>query len=222
MHRVCADVNGSSWPDKIVRSDPELRREVPNARVGAGTVIRKVEVTERRTDGDGPGRRKRLAEGRILVVRPDKTAGSLHPRHPPLTVREVPAKDRWRHADSGERAADRVLGGARDVGSGRHRSGKDLRALRALKFRCVALPQWKDFNAVLEVALEETLAEIRRQDAAGMSTDEEELEAAAILGETEAALHQRAEVPRSASHGLNRLASEPRIGSRRPSRGLTR
>src|ERR1700761_1042475 len=146
MHRVCADVNGSSWPDEIMGSDPELRSEVPNARVGAGTVIRKVEVTKRRTDGDGPGRRKRLAEGRILVVRPDKTAGSLHPRHPPLAMREVPAKDRWRHADAGECSADRVLGGARDIGSGGHGGRKDLRALGALKLRRVALPQRKDFN----------------------------------------------------------------------------
>src|SRR6185437_13646950 len=71
MHRVCADVNGTSRADEIMGPDAELWREVPDAGVRAGTVVIEIELARRRPDGDGPGGRKWLTEGRVLMVRPD-------------------------------------------------------------------------------------------------------------------------------------------------------
>src|SRR5215469_1514977 len=146
MHRVRADVNGTSRADEIVGSNAELWREVPDAGVRAGAIVVEIELPRRRPDGNGSRGRKRLTEGGVLMVRPYQTSSTLNPWHPALTVREIPAEDSRCDADPSERSAYCVFGRARDVGSGRHTWRKDLRALRAQKLRRVALPERKDLD----------------------------------------------------------------------------
>ena len=155
-------------------SDAKLRCEVPHAGIGARTVVGEVKLAEWRADGNRSGHRKRRTEGWIFVVRPDQTTGALNPRHPTLALREVPAKDRRCNADSCKRSADIELGRTGDVGS-RFSLGRrnDLVAVSLLKLRRVALPERKHFDAVLEVALEKAAAQIGREDAARVATDEE-------------------------------------------------
>src|SRR5580658_9033188 len=100
----------------MVGPNAELRCEVPDAGIGAGTIVVQVVLAERRTNRNGTRRREWLTKGRILVVRPDQASGTLYPWHPALAVREVPAEDCWRDADARECSTNRELGRAGDVG----------------------------------------------------------------------------------------------------------
>ena len=57
-----------------------------------------------------------------------------------------------------------------------------------LELRRVGLPEGKDLDAVLEVAMQKAGANVAGEDLAGTDTGHEELEAASVLRESEATL----------------------------------
>jgi hypothetical protein len=170
VNGVETKVHGPAGTDEIVCSDACLRGEVPDAGVGVGTIVNLVEG--------------RPAKGRILVIGPDDAAAALDPGRDAVRAGEVPAKDDRGDRGSREGSANGV-GGRADIGSGTH---------GALELWRVGLPERKDLDGVLEVAVQGAWTEVWGEDLAGVDACHEELEAAAV-GEAKATLGEDADLP---------------------------
>ena len=83
MDSVSGKVDGVARFYKVVKSDPELRRKIPDAGP-AGLAVRNKDIRW------------------IFVGRVDESACPLHPRDDAAAGTEIPAKDDRRNADAGE------------------------------------------------------------------------------------------------------------------------
>src|SRR5260370_846121 len=93
---VGAEVDGAFRADEEVYAYADLGGEVPDAGLGVGAVVAKVE------DGG--------ADGGVLVVGPDDSAGPLQPGGDAMGAGEVPAEDDGRDRGTGVSSAYRVEG----------------------------------------------------------------------------------------------------------------
>jgi hypothetical protein len=157
-----------------VEADSSLRGEVEYAGVGVGAVVLLVVG--------------RAAEGWVFVIGPEETAGSLSPEGDAASTRKVPAEDDRGDRGSCEGAADGVESGALLWRADR------ISAERALELWRVGLPEGEGFDGVFEVAAESAVADGAGEDLAGVDSSQEELEAAAVVGDAVAALDEDAEV----------------------------
>ena len=176
MDRVGSEVERAAGAEEVVDSDSELGGEVPDAGVGIGAVVEDVV--------------RRATKGRVLVVGPDEAAATLGPGND-LAVAgagEIPLEKDGSDGDAGEGSADGVGGGAVSGGC----------AEAAFELWCVGLPEGEELDAVLEVAVEDTGANVRSEDLAGASAKHEELVAAAVVGDSEASLGEDADGERVA------------------------
>jgi len=160
--------------EEVVQAHAELRCEVPDASVGGWAIIVDVVWLP--------------AEGWVLVIGPDDTTAALRPGHD-LAVAgagKVPFEQDRRDGDSSKGSAHCVWSRA-DSGCG---------AQHALKFWRVGLPEREDFDAVLEVAMQKTGAEVRSENFAGAAAEHQELVAASVFSDSEAALREYADCER--------------------------
>src|SRR5580698_11038285 len=125
------------------------------------------------------------------MIRPDHSARGLHPRHEALSMRKIPAHLDRRNAGTGIRPADSVRIAALSYYS------RASRAADALKLRRVRLPERKDLDRVLQVALQHSLAMLRGNHLTQMPTHHQEAEIRSVL-QSDATLQQRAVLPWSA------------------------
>src|SRR6266481_294255 len=91
MDAVGAEVDGASGTNEVVDANAALWSEVEDAGVGVGAVVLRVVG--------------RAAEGWILVIGPDETAGGLAPEGEAACADEVPAEDEGGDGGSVEGAA---------------------------------------------------------------------------------------------------------------------
>src|SRR5271166_6874052 len=130
MDGISGKVDGVARFYKVVKSDPELGRKIPDT-CPAGLAVRDKDIR------------------RIFVGRVDESACTLHPRDDTTAGTEIPAKDDRRDADAGEGSTaireDHMADLALELILGEHVMGRG----------CERLPIGHDFARVLELAAQD-------------------------------------------------------------------
>ena len=183
VNGVGAEVDGASGRKEVVKTDPALRGEVPDAGVGVRTIVGEGEIS--------------VSESGVLVIGPEKTAGSLGPGGDAVSAGEVPAQDDGGDGDAGEGAADGVVGAAEAAFADGNLLGAGVgrgKAAGLLVFWRVGLPEGEELSGVFEIAAKEAAAEIAGEDLACVNAGHEELEVIAVFRDADATLDQGAEL----------------------------
>jgi len=167
---IGSEVDGAAGAEEVVNAYSTLRCEIPDAGVGVGAVILFVVGW--------------ATEGRVFVIGPEETSGTLSPEGEVACTGDVPAKDDGGDGGAGEGSAYGVEGAADGWSAGR------VGAEGTLEFGCVRLPEGKDFDGVLEVAAEGAVAVGGGENFAGVDAHHEELEVVAVFGDAEASLRE--------------------------------
>lgn len=110
MDRVGSEINGAIRANKVMRTNPELRREIPHTGVGVGGVVRDRIAGVINYASRSVGRRP--SERGILVIRPKQSTCALHPRRKSSGSGEVPSQNVGCDGDAAKGSAYVVVSGA--------------------------------------------------------------------------------------------------------------